>query len=69
VEQTNIQWQEYITFRDALRLDPRLCHRYSSLKRRLAVHGDRKSYTDGKHRFIQEVLREHAQHSICERQS
>ncbi len=65
VEQADSQWRDYIAFRDALRRDSKLRQWYSSLKRRLAERfpDDRKSYTDAKNRFIQEVLKREAQQS------
>lgn len=58
VEIEDPQWQEYLTFRDALRSDPNLRRDYADLKRGLAERhpSDRKSYTDGKQRFIRDAL-------------
>lgn len=51
-------WEDHITFRDYLRSHPEVAESYARLKRRLAsLHGsDRRSYTDGKSRFIEEIL-------------
>lgn len=52
-------WHERLAFRDALRSDPELRHRYQELKLRLArVHrNDREAYTDAKTPFIVDVLK------------
>jgi GrpB-like predicted nucleotidyltransferase (UPF0157 family) len=59
VEETDIQWQNYIEFRDILRANNAIRKRYAELKTQLATRfpDDRKSYTDGKRDFIGEVLR------------
>ncbi len=58
VEIEDQQWQEYITFRDALRSDARMQSDYAGLKRRLAERypSDRQSYTAGKQCFIRQAL-------------
>ena len=58
VEQSDTQWTNYIAFRDILRRDSSIREQYSELKRQLAIRfpNDRKSYTDNKNVFIQEVL-------------
>lgn len=58
VENTDIQWQNYIPFRDCLRLDVKTREEYSQLKKRLAVkfRNDRVSYTKGKVQFIRNIL-------------
>jgi GrpB-like predicted nucleotidyltransferase (UPF0157 family) len=58
VEQADIQWRNYTVFRDTLCGDSSIQERYANLKRCLAeqFRDDRKSYTEGKNRFIQEVL-------------
>jgi GrpB-like predicted nucleotidyltransferase (UPF0157 family) len=51
-------WRRQLAFRDALRSDPELTHKYAELKRRLAtLHADdRAAYTDAKGPFIAQVL-------------
>jgi GrpB-like predicted nucleotidyltransferase (UPF0157 family) len=51
-------WREHLAFRDALRADPMLRERYSSLKRALAARHvtDKAAYTEGKAPFIAAVL-------------
>lgn len=51
---------EQLAFRDALRADPVLMHRYAELKRTLATEHttDREAYTAGKARFVRSVLDE-----------
>ena len=58
VELTDVQWRNYIAFRDTLRQNRAIRDQYAELKRKLAVRfqDDRKSYTAGKNDFIQEVL-------------
>lgn len=53
------RWREQLAFRDALRADPTLVHRYAELKRTLAdEHAfDREAYTAGKANFVRSVLR------------
>lgn len=55
----DVQWRDYVRFRDLLRQDGNLRNRYAELKRKLAVSfsGSRKSYTDAKHDFIRGVLK------------
>ena len=52
------QWADYLRFRELLRKDAGLRQRYVELKGVLATRysDDRKSYTAGKHAFLQEVL-------------
>ncbi len=54
----DLQWSNYIRFRDILRNDSGVRKRYAGLKRKLwdTFTNDRKSYTDSKHNFIQGVL-------------
>ncbi len=54
VEAMDIQWQNYIGFRELLRKHEEIRERYGMLKRRLAreFKCDRASYTEGKHEFI-----------------
>lgn len=54
----NPRWDEQLAFRDALRADPALVHRYAQLKRTLATEhaADREAYTAGKTDFIRSVL-------------
>ena len=58
VEKTDIQWRNYIAFRDCLRWDKDIRNKYTHLKKVLAKRfpQDRKSYTDGKAEFIKSVL-------------
>ena len=57
------RWAEQLAFRDALRADPRLAHRYAELKRALAAEhaADRDSYTAGKADFVRSVLQRPSQ--------
>lgn len=52
------RWSEQLAFRDALRADPTLVHRYAELKRALADEhaDDREAYTAGKEQFVSGVL-------------
>ncbi|WP_166518250.1 GrpB family protein [Candidatus Blastococcus massiliensis] len=52
------RWSEQLAFRDALRADPVLVHRYADLKRTLAAQhaADREAYTAGKAGFVRSVL-------------
>lgn len=52
------QWDECLSFRDALRSDAALRERYAKLKQDLAARytNNRPSYTAGKEEFIREVL-------------
>lgn len=52
------RWFEQLAFRDALRADSALVHRYAELKRILAVKhaADREGYTAGKADFVHRVL-------------
>jgi GrpB-like predicted nucleotidyltransferase (UPF0157 family) len=52
-------WNEYVTFRDALRESDDLRDRYANLKRDLAAkfHDQRERYTASKTDFVAEVLR------------
>ena len=49
-----------VVFRDALRADPALAQRYTTLKRLLATRyaGDREAYTAAKGNFIRAVLQQ-----------
>ena len=51
-------WTDRLAFRDALRRDPHLAHRYAALKTMLARkhQGDREAYTDAKADFVRTVL-------------
>ena len=59
-EKTNEEWTTHLLFRDYLRAHPEVAAAYQQLKEDLAAKhpNDRKAYTDGKHEFIQAVLRE-----------
>lgn len=54
----SVLWRNHLAFRDALRADSDLSHRYAALKRELAqVHADdRAAYTEAKGLFIVQVL-------------
>jgi GrpB-like predicted nucleotidyltransferase (UPF0157 family)/predicted acetyltransferase len=54
----DVQWKNYIWFRDILRQDSSLRERYAKLKKELGKKfpNDRKSYTDSKDDFIRGVL-------------
>jgi GrpB-like predicted nucleotidyltransferase (UPF0157 family) len=58
VEKTDIQWRNYITFRDCLRRDAKTRAEYARLKKDLAAKfpRDRRSYTNRKEQFIRNVL-------------
>lgn len=60
---TTEEYQKLITFRDALRANPKLAQEYSDLKVKLAtsLKDDRKRYTSLKNDFIQRLLRSHPQ--------
>ena len=47
-------WRDRLAFRDALRRDPALAHRYAELKADLAARHrtDREAYTEAKAKFI-----------------
>jgi GrpB-like predicted nucleotidyltransferase (UPF0157 family) len=52
------EFRARLAFRDALRADPHLAHRYDELKRSLAERhrNDREAYTEAKGQFIADVL-------------
>ena len=52
------QWDDRLAFRDALRRDPDLVHRYAALKTALVTQhrGDREAYTDAKADFVRSVI-------------
>ena len=52
------RWSEQLAFRDALRADPVLLHRYAEHKRTLVTEhaADREAYTAGKADFIRSIL-------------
>lgn len=56
---TSRYWQDMVSFRDALRRDPRLAHDYAVLKRQLAaIHpSDIDAYSAGKSDFVARALR------------
>jgi GrpB-like predicted nucleotidyltransferase (UPF0157 family) len=58
VEINDVQWRNYINFRDCLRRDANTRKEYAQLKRTLAAKfpTDRESYTGGKKQFIRNVL-------------
>jgi len=59
VEKNDVQWRNYIIFRDCLRCDANTRKEYAKLKKNLAVKypKDRESYTGGKEQFIKDVLK------------
>ena len=59
VEKSDVQWRNYIIFRDCLRRDANTRKEYAKLKKNLAVKypKDRESYTGGKAQFIRDVLK------------
>jgi len=58
VEINDVQWRNYIIFRDCLCRDAKTREEYAKLKRTLAAkfQTDRESYTNGKEQFIRDVL-------------
>jgi len=54
------RWSEQVVFRDALRADPALAQRYTTLKQSLATRyaDDREAYTAAKGNFIRAVLQQ-----------
>ena len=58
VGKNDVQWRNYINFRDCLRRDANTRKEYAQLKRTLAAKfpTDRESYTGGKKQFIRNVL-------------
>ncbi len=52
------QWRQSVGFRDLLRVDRELAHRYAELKRELEqkYSGDRASYTEAKQPFFKDVF-------------
>lgn len=59
VEKEDIQWKNYLYFRDKLNSDTNLSKQYEELKIELAEKfaEDRKSYTKGKNEFIKKILK------------
>ncbi len=66
VEQTDVQWNNYLAFRNTLCQDSKVRQRYAELKRQLVAKfgEDRKAYTASKNNFIREVLKRHAQVTV-----
>lgn len=58
VERSDVQWRNYLRFRDTLRQNAAVRERYAELKRHLALEfrNDRKAYTNAKNDFIRKVL-------------
>jgi len=52
------QWERHLAFRDRLRADPEVAGEYQKLKHELANQhtGDREAYTQGKTKFIANVI-------------
>ena len=63
----DVQWTNYLRFRDLLRQDASLRERYAKLKQELKDRFpvDRKAYTDSKHDFIRAIIDSKAQHPIA----
>lgn len=59
VEINDIQWNNFLKFRDILRNDPEIRNRYKALKEKLSTKypDDRRSYTEGKNDFVSEILK------------
>ena len=59
-EEINAEWGAHLLFRDYLRTHPESVTAYQTLKEDLAERypQNREAYTDGKHEFIQRLLRE-----------
>ena len=49
-------WIRHIVFRDYLRAHPEAAAAYYELKRKLAVRGSKKHYTDAKSTFVRKIL-------------
>ena len=66
VASDDVQWTNYLSFRDLLCEDPAVRGRYAALKHELRTRfpDDRKSYTDSKHDFIRSVLNTNAQPEV-----
>jgi GrpB-like predicted nucleotidyltransferase (UPF0157 family) len=58
VEKSDVQWRNYIIFRDCLRRNVKTRAEYARLKETLAEKfpADREAYTSGKAQFIRDVL-------------
>jgi len=58
IEQGDIQWQNYLEFRDYLNANSIAAEAYSKLKQSSAIQypNDRKAYTASKTKFIQQIL-------------
>jgi len=59
VESGSDLWKSHLLFRDYVRKHPEVAEEYERLKRDLAIkyERDREAYTEGKSRFIEEVLK------------
>ncbi|MBN1670424.1 MAG: GrpB family protein [Kiritimatiellae bacterium] len=66
VASDDVQWTNYLRFRELLRQDPVVRARYATLKEQLRRRfaDDRKSYTMSKHDFIRSVLKTEAQPEV-----
>lgn len=62
VEIADVQWRNYLGFRDMLRCDPAIRAEYAQVKKGLEARfqTDRRSYTANKNGFIRRVLAAHA---------
>lgn len=60
VKWNGTEWNNYINFRDYLNAYPKKAMLYDTCKQKLAIQfsNDRKSYTEGKEKIIQRLLKE-----------
>jgi GrpB-like predicted nucleotidyltransferase (UPF0157 family) len=60
VVEGNSAHDRHLKFRDYLRINPEMVHRYSALKKSLAnqFRNDREAYTEAKTTFVEDVLRQ-----------
>jgi GrpB-like predicted nucleotidyltransferase (UPF0157 family) len=66
VTRDDVQWRNYLRFRDLLRQDCTVRQQYAELKRELRKRfpDDRKAYTDSKDEFIRGTLKTTAQPEV-----
>jgi GrpB-like predicted nucleotidyltransferase (UPF0157 family) len=67
VTRDDVQWRNYLRFRDLLRQDSTVRQQYAELKRELRKRfpDDRKAYTDSKDEFIRGTLKTTAQPEVA----
>ena len=67
VTRDDVQWSNYLRFRDLLRQDSTVRQQYAELKRELRKRfpDDRKAYTDSKDEFIRGTLKTTAQPEVA----